>query len=118
MENNNLHYVVLNHETVKIITGHTLDNSNVHEMVDMIITLQEKKYKYLLIDMSLLTFISSAGVGSILGTVETSRENGGDIIIYGISDNIKNVFEVLDLLDYLTIRDHYETVKEQFQIAE
>ena len=117
MENNNLNYVLINDETVKIITGHTLDNSNVHDMVDMITTLQEKKYKYILVDMSLLTFISSAGVGSILGTVETTRENGGDIIIYGASENIKNVFQVLDLLDYLTIRDHYETVKEQFQIV-
>ncbi len=118
MENNNLNYVSINAETVKIIMGHTLDNSNVHEMVDMITTLQEKDYKYILVDMSLLTFISSAGVGSILGTVETSRENGGDIIIYGISENIKNIFQVLDLLDYLTIKEHYETIKEQLQIAE
>lgn len=118
MENNNLNYVLINDETVKIIMGHTLDNSNVHEMVEMITTLQEKQYKYILVDMSLLTFISSAGVGSILGTVETSRENGGDIIIYGVSGNIKDVFQVLDLLDYLTIKDRYETVKEQFQIVE
>jgi len=74
----------------------------------MIITtgqvLDKQGYKYIVIDMTSLEFISSAGIGSFLGTVETSREAGGDIILCHAREDILHVFQVLDLIDYLTIR--------------
>jgi anti-anti-sigma regulatory factor len=42
-------------------------------------------------------------VGSILGSVETSRAAGGDIILCNASEKIRHIFEILDLCDYLTI---------------
>jgi anti-anti-sigma factor len=82
----------------------TLDNNNAHQMIEVITEAQAKGYKNLIIDMSELEFLSSAGVGSILGTVEISREMDGDIIICNVSPNVMRVFEVLDLMDYLTIK--------------
>jgi anti-sigma B factor antagonist len=84
--------------------GTSLDNTNAHEMVDIISTAQSKGFKYIIVDMADLQFISSAGVGSILGTVETSREAGGDIVMCNASESIMHVFEVLDLTEYLTIK--------------
>ena len=112
MTDSEIKHQIINEDTVRISTGNVLDNDNVHHMVDLITTLQEKKYKYLLVNMEALEFISSSGVGSILGTVETSREMGGDIILYNLVDSVMNVFQVLDLTDYLTIRNKYEEVKE------
>lgn len=82
----------------------SLDNNNAHEMVDLISSAQAEDFKFIIIDLADLEFISSAGVGSILGTVESSREIGGDIILCNASQSVLHVFAVLDLTDYLTFR--------------
>lgn len=94
----------LSDECIIIDPGRQLDNSNAHIMVDVIGEAQSKGYKYIVIDMSQLEFISSAGVGSILGTLEVSREAGGDIILCNASNNVLKVLNALDLADYLTIK--------------
>ena len=101
-----MHYVksmVLQDNTLRIDTGKMLDNNNAHEMVTTISEALEAGYHYIILDMERLEFLSSAGVGSILGTVELAREAGGDIILCNASPTILHVLEVLDLSDYLTI---------------
>ena len=87
----------INDDVLEIVPGKSLDNNNAHEMVATINSALERGYKNILLDMSELEFLSSAGVGSILGTVETAREAGGDIILYNISSTVLHVLEVLDL---------------------
>ncbi|MFZ5980034.1 MAG: STAS domain-containing protein [Candidatus Zixiibacteriota bacterium] len=96
---------------IVITTGRVLDNNNAHEMVQVITSAQEQGYKFIVIDMTSLEFISSAGVGSFLGTVETSREAGGDIILCHAREEIMHVFQVLDLIDYLTIKNSLDEAK-------
>jgi len=95
---------VLTDETLIVKPGKMLDNNNAHVMVETITSAQAKGYKFIIIDMAGLEFLSSAGVGSILGTVETSREIGGDIILCNVSDTILHVLKVLDLAGFLTIK--------------
>lgn len=92
-------------DVLVIETGKILDNNNAHEMVSEISAALANNYKYILLDMTQLEFLSSAGVGSILGTVETTREAGGDIILCHASPTIIHVLTVLDLAEYLTIRE-------------
>ncbi len=103
---------ILNEDTIIINAGRQLDNNNAHEMVETITGAQSEGYKFIILDMQQLEFISSAGVGSILGTIETSREIGGDIILCNASDTIIQVLEVLDLADYLTIRSDETEIAE------
>jgi len=94
----------LQDNVLRIDTGKMLDNNNAHEMVATINEGLEAGYHNIILDMGQLEFLSSAGVGSILGTVETAREAGGDIILCDASPTILHVLEVLDLADYLTIK--------------
>ena len=59
----------INQSTTVINPGRQLDNSNAHEMLEAISAAQSGGYRFIIIDMSSLEFISSAGVGSILGSV-------------------------------------------------
>ena len=79
---------ILNDQTALVTTSKVLDNSNAHEMVEILTNLQKEGYKFLIIDVQELEFLSSAGVGSILGTIEISREAGGDIIICNASEKM------------------------------
>jgi anti-anti-sigma factor len=90
--------------TIIIRPGRKLDNNNAHDMVNVITEAQNSGYLRIILDLAGLEFLSSAGVGSILGTIETSREQGGDIILCNVPSTIRHVFKVLDLLEYLTIR--------------
>ena len=104
MGNKKITQHVLRDDIIIINPGRTLDNDNSLEMAEAISNAKRQRYKYVIIDMVHLEFLSSAGVGSILGTMEMIREGGGDIIICNASRAILHVFEVLDLTDYLTIK--------------
>ena len=108
MENLSITQQILRDDTVLLNPGRMLDNSNAHEMVREITTLFSSGFKYVIIDMCNLEFLSSAGVGSILGTVEDFREAGGDLILCNLSSTILHVLEVLDLDEYFTIKDDRE----------
>ena len=108
MENWQAEQKVLNDDTLMLNPGRVLDNNNAHEMVQAINKAQDDGYKYIIVDLAQLEFLSSAGVGSILGTIEASREVGGDIILCNLRPTILHVLEVLDLTDYLTVRNNTE----------
>jgi anti-anti-sigma factor len=90
--------------TLLITLGASLDNNNAHLLMEQIASAIHGGIKYILLDMEKLEFISSAGVGAILGTVESLRNSGGDIVLFSLCDKVRHVLEVLDLTDYLTIR--------------
>ena len=108
MEKSNITKMVVNDDVIIVKPMKTLDNNNAHEMVNIITGAQEEGFKIIVLNMKDLEFLSSAGVGSILGTIETSRETGGDIILCNISESINHILQVLDLVDYLTIRENEE----------
>jgi len=105
----------LKDDTLVIKPGRMLDNYNARDMVEAITSAQAEGYKFIIMDMADLEFLSSAGVGSILGTVGASREMGGDIILCNVSDTILHVLKVLDLADFLIIKS---TEKEALTLCE
>lgn len=99
-------------DTIILDPGKVLDNTNAHEMTEAICGAQGAGFKNIIVDMKELEFLSSAGVGSILGTVEVSRDMGGDIVLCGPSEKIVHILEVLDLCDYLTMKQRVEVERE------
>ena len=95
---------IIDNTTIRLDPGSALDNSNAHEMAAAISEAQNEGYSIIVIVMNSLEFLSSAGVGAILGAVEISRGMGGDIVLKDPSEKILHILDVLDLRDYLTIR--------------
>lgn len=92
------------HDDTRIIrTGTVLDNSNAEEFSSLLMDIYSSGAKHLIIDMSALEFLSSAGIGSIVGTVELFRERDGDIVLTQVSDKIMKILAVLSLASYLTV---------------
>jgi anti-anti-sigma factor len=92
----------------RIIMPGVLDNSNADELASLLLDLHARDMQFVILDMSGLEFLSSAGVGSILSTVEMFRERGGDIILARVSEKIRHVLTVLDLHEYLEIHGTLE----------
>lgn len=104
MNNLPFSYSPVNDYTILIDPGNRLDNNNAHEMLETISTAQANGFTHIIIDMANLEFISSAGVGSVLGAVETARAVGGDIVLCNVTKAIEHILNVLDLTSYLTIK--------------
>jgi len=49
----------------------------------------------ILLNCQNLSYISSAGLGAIMGLIETVRENGGDILLSDLSENVFAIFDTL-----------------------
>lgn len=59
----------------------------------------------LILDLSGLDYISSAGLRVVLVAAQTVREQGGVLILCGLSGAVHEVFEVSGFLDILSIRE-------------
>lgn len=62
----------------------------------------------LLIDLSGLDYISSAGAGVFIGAIGTAQENDGNIILMKPGANVKEVFDLLGLSQIFTFKDTRE----------
>jgi anti-anti-sigma factor len=66
----------------------------------------------LLLDCGQLSYISSAGLGAIMGLVEPVRANGGDILLCNLQ---KNVHEIFDTLGFTQLYRVFATDAEALQ---
>jgi anti-anti-sigma factor len=82
-----------------------LDAKGALIMERMLGTLLEKKIFRVTLDFEKVTFISSAGVGILLGLVSSMRDGGGDAVFARVPPKVNAVFQLLNLEDYFTIGD-------------
>lgn len=66
----------------------------------------------ILIDCRELNYISSAGLGAIMGLIEPIRENGGDILLCELQ---KNVFSIFDTLGFTQLYRVFGSREEALQ---
>jgi anti-sigma B factor antagonist len=68
----------------------------------------QKQYK-LVVDMSNVDYISSAGAGVFIGAIGLAQENNGNIIIIRPKPGVKEVFDLLGLSQIFTITNNLES---------
>jgi anti-sigma B factor antagonist len=73
--------------------------------------IEENRYK-IVISMSDLNYISSAGLGVFMGFIEEIRDNKGDIKLTNMSEK---VYKVFDLLGFPAL---YQIFKEEMEAEE
>ena len=94
---------ILSDQTVAFNPGRILDANNAYEIVGAISSAQRQGFKYIILDLADVEFMSSAGIASIMGTLNSSRETGGDIVLCNVSPTILHSLTELGLSDELTI---------------
>jgi anti-sigma B factor antagonist len=60
-------------------------------------------YKNVLIDGTKMQYIASAGLGVFVSRIEEFKDKGINFVIFGLSDRVKNVFQILGLDKLLSI---------------
>jgi anti-sigma B factor antagonist len=82
-----------------------LDTKGALVVEDLINQLLEENWLNVVLDFDQVPFVSSAGVGILLGLVSTIRDKGGEIYFARLSPKVKSVFGLLNLDDYFKIID-------------
>lgn len=73
---------------------------------------------HIVVDASGLDYISSAGLGVFMGFIEEIREKGGDLKICGLSDKVREVFELLGFDTLFDIVDDRQAAAARFDEAQ
>lgn len=62
----------------------------------------------IIVDLSTLDYISSAGAGVFIGAVGKAQENEGNIVLMKPTPNVKEVFDLLGLSQIFTFKNSRE----------
>ena len=68
----------------------------------------------IIVDLSDVPYISSAGAGVFIGAFPQAQENDGSIVLLNPSKNVLDVFELLGLTEIFTISEDLESAKKVF----
>lgn len=71
----------------------------------------EQNFKKILVDCNSLNYISSAGLGVFMSYIQDFQSQNINLVLFGLSDKVKNVFEILGLDQLLKISKNLEEAK-------
>jgi anti-sigma B factor antagonist len=86
-----------------------LDTTTASELESALYGLLGKSGFKIVVDLSGVTYISSAGWGIFIGEIKKIRNNGGDLKLAGM---VGDVFEVFQLLEFQSILEAYPSIDE------
>ncbi len=73
----------------------------------------QKKYK-IIVDLSKVEYISSAGAGVFIGALSEAQEHGGNIVLMNPTTNVREVFDLLGLTQIFAVVDDRKAAISQF----
>lgn len=96
---------------VVIIEGDVDASSSI--FLDEALTEAEQQGGNIVVDASRLEYISSAGLGVFMSRLQDYENENRQMILFGLSEKVMNVFQILGLDELLTIVENFEEAKER-----
>jgi anti-sigma B factor antagonist len=97
--------------TILKVSGY-LDTTTASELETALYGLLKKDRCKIVVDLTGVTYISSAGWGIFIGEIKEIRGRGGDLKLAGM---VGDVFEVFQLLEFQTILESYPSAEEAIE---
>lgn len=91
-----------------------LDSSTFQELQDHLQDLIDQGEHRIIIDFEQLNYISSAGMGVLMGMLQEVRQNHGDLKLVNMSSKIQNLFDMLGFSRMIRIYNTAEEAKNAF----
>lgn len=94
-----------------------IDTMTCSHMLHHITQLVQNGTYHMIVDMSTVNYVSSAGWGVFVGEIKSIRENGGDLKIVQMSPEVYDVFRMLEFDRILSSYDSIEEAITDFDIT-
>ena len=91
-----------------------LDTGSSPEAQQQLDQLREQGAKKILLEMTKLDFISSAGLRVLLATAQELKLDGGDLRVCGLNESVKEVFDISGFSNLLMVLDDETKALEGF----
>jgi anti-sigma B factor antagonist len=91
-----------------------LDAHTFEELEEAINDLFGKKQYRIVVDLSKVEYISSAGAGVFIGALSEAQEHDGNIILMNPTNNVREVFDLLGLTQIFQVVDDQNTALAAF----
>ena len=92
-----------------------LDSSTFPELQEYLEELIRNQTFRIIVNLEKLDYISSAGIGVLMGMLQEVRGNNGDLKLIGMPPKIRNLFDLLGFSQIIRIYDHSTAAKEAFR---
>lgn len=110
MDRIHIHSRWLEESATTVIAAHgLLDTATSVELEKVLQRILKQRRFRLIVDLTAVTYISSAGWGIFLSELRRIRQQGGDLCLVGMRPE---VFEVYELLEFRSVLAQYPTVPE------
>jgi anti-sigma B factor antagonist len=94
-----------------------LDASSSIALDQELAALMQAQNQSILVDCTNLQYISSAGLGVFMSYIQEMEQNNIQLVLFGLSPKVKNVFEILGLDQLLPITETKELALQQINEA-
>lgn len=108
----------LSEQVVELSIAGTLDWSNFAQAEAAIEEIFGRQRYNIVVNLEQVSYISSAGFGIFISSLDTAINNGGKIIFAATPGPIKDVFDILGLSSILTFAPSPQEAMEQFEPAQ
>ena len=98
---------------VIMVEGDVDASSSIHLDEALTELANDESVKYILVDGSNLNYISSAGLGVFMSYIDDFKNKNIKMVIYGLSEKVVNVFQILGLDQLMTIVSEKKEAKEK-----
>jgi anti-anti-sigma factor len=96
---------IINYDTLifKVTIPKKLEMENSSMLWVLLKTIIEGGVKKILINMKDVEYIDSSGIGTLINAVKLTRKKNVDIVLSNVSVEIKKIFNVVSLQDFITL---------------
>lgn len=91
-----------------------LDSSTFQDLQDHLHDLIDEGDCRVIVEFGELNYISSAGLGVLMGMLQEAREKSGDLKLANMSNKVRNLFDMLGFSRLIRIYDDVESAKQAF----
>jgi anti-sigma B factor antagonist len=88
---------------VVVRAGGQLNVSNRHELKDLLLGALAAGDRKFVLDFTTTGYIDSSGMGALVSLAKRVREDGGDLRLAGLNDDLRHLFELTKLDTLFTI---------------
>ncbi len=96
------------------VTGY-VDTTTSHELEKKLNAILERRQFNVIVDLSGVDYVSSAGWGIFIGEIREIREQQGDLKLAGMSPDVYEVFELLEFQNILEAYPDAQTAVARFE---
>ncbi len=95
------------------VSGH-VDTSTFPELQDHLQKLVDDGKVRIIVELGQLEYISSAGMGVLMGLLQETRNQGGDLKLANMSEKIRHLFDILGFSRLVRIYPDVHSAKQAF----